>query len=201
MRKELCRGTYNVEQVPGQVIVHATGVHPTTGYKVYFEPYKMPNAFALIHERPEGFVGEMVTPFAVSISYFARDKVKSVLVVDADGRHNVPVEQVPDTHLVAKGPGDSPGPFTLPSLDKEGSAAPELDARELVVRRAEGVGFSNTFSFQEALEGAISDAASKLPPSTVADQLIKVEVVSMGAEIGGIAGLHRLSIHVIASAT
>lgn len=96
MQKELCRGTYRAEQAHGQVTVFATGQHPTGGYKVSFEPIKMPNAYKLYHERPEGIVNQMVTPFDVNTTYTAHKKVATVSVTDADGGHKVPVEQVLD---------------------------------------------------------------------------------------------------------
>jgi len=96
MQKELCRGTYRAEQAHGEVTIFAAGQHPTGGYKVYFEPVRMQNAYELYHERPEGVVNQMVTPFNVNTTYTAHKKVETVSVTDADGGHQVPVEQVAD---------------------------------------------------------------------------------------------------------
>ena len=91
MTKELCHGTYSAAQHAGQVTVFAVGSHPTTGYHVYFEPLKMPNAYQLFHEKPQSIAGQMVTPFAVQTSYAHAGHLKSVLVIDAAGNHEVSV--------------------------------------------------------------------------------------------------------------
>jgi hypothetical protein len=77
MIKELCHGTYFAAQHAGQVTIFAIGSHPTTRYNVYFEPYRIPNTYALIHERPQGIVGQLVTPFAVNTSYYHAGSLSS----------------------------------------------------------------------------------------------------------------------------
>jgi hypothetical protein len=91
MTKELCHGNYSATQHAGRVTVFAVGSHPTTGYKVYFEPVRMQNAYELYHERQDGSVGNIVTHFAVQTSYDHAGDLKSVLVTDATGGHEVPV--------------------------------------------------------------------------------------------------------------
>jgi hypothetical protein len=197
MIKELCHGTYVATQHAGQITIFAVGSHPTTGYKVYFEPYRMPNTYGLIHERPQGIVGQMVTPFAVHTSYYHAGELKSVLVIDATGKHEIPVVAAAEKQLeVAHGGGGLPGPFRLPTI--EGEAAHHEDFRSMVVPRAPGIGYSGKFSFEEALQNAISDAQRHLPVPHIPDLLLQVEVTSIGAEIGGFAGLHVLVVHVIA---
>jgi hypothetical protein len=197
MVKELCHGTYFAMQVRGHVYVFAVGLHPTTGYKVYFEPYKMPNTYALIHERPQGIVGQLVTPFTVYTSYYRAGEIKSVLVIDATGKHEVPVVVVTELQLeVAHGGGGFPGPFKLPLI--EGESAYLEDDRAMVVPSAVGTGYSSGFSFEEALNNAITDGRNHLGfPNP--DLPVKIEVTSIGAEMGGFGGMHALVVQVIAS--
>ncbi|HXK61128.1 MAG TPA: hypothetical protein PLP42_14670 [Acidobacteriota bacterium] len=152
----------------------------------------MPNAFALVHERPS-VAGTAITPFSVEIVYRAGDQVDTVLIWDSKGKHSVKVEQVSeDQLLLCRGGGDLPGPFT----EKPDG---EVDARELIVREAEGIGFSTSFSVEEALQNALADAANKLGTPPNPDSLLTAEVVSIRTQMGGIAGLRQLSVHVIAS--
>jgi len=198
MIKELCHGTYLSVQHATQVTIFAVGSHPTTGYNVYFEPYRMPNTYALIHERPQGIVGQMVTPFAVHTSYYHAGELKSVRVIDATGNHEVPVVAVAQEQLeVAHGGGGLPGPFKLPLI--EGETALREDARAMVLTSAPGIGYSSGFSFEEALKNAITDAQHHLPGPHIPDLPLKIEVTSIGAEIGGFGGVHVLVVHVIAS--
>jgi len=53
-------------------------------------------------------------------------------------------------------------------------------------------GYSNSFSLEEA----ILDAIRQLPTSDIPDWLTVVHIASIDAELGGIAGLSRLKVHV-----
>ena len=95
----LCLASYNAEQVPGVVLIHAHGFHPTSGYHVFFELSPLdifPPQFLLWHIKPSGPVLDVITPFSVSTSFLASEPIKTVVVYDADGKHTVKVEQVPD---------------------------------------------------------------------------------------------------------
>lgn len=95
----LCSATYSAQQVPGAVIIFAAGVHPTPGYKTYFEELPItvfPPQHRLMHVKPKGMVAQVITPFMVETSFPAEDKIDEVIVHDANGEHKVPVEQVPD---------------------------------------------------------------------------------------------------------
>ena len=98
-KAELCVGKYSAQQVPGAVLIFACGVHPTGGYKTYFKksPIEIyPPQFILMHEKPDGFVTQVITPFMVYTQFNAEEKIDEVFVHDANGKHRVPVEQVPD---------------------------------------------------------------------------------------------------------
>jgi hypothetical protein len=103
--KALCKASYRAEQIPGFVIITARGSHRTGGYQVWFEqsPIRIfPPELILHHERPE--VGpDVITPFSVTHSFEASDPVERVVVHDRDGRHEVPVEQVPDAVDLCEG--------------------------------------------------------------------------------------------------
>jgi hypothetical protein len=98
----LCAASYGAEQVPGLVLVYAHGFHMTSGYKVFFERSPIdvyPPEFVLWHIKPSGVVLEVITPFTEMTEFRADKKVAKVVVHDSNGRHEVPVEQVPDTAL------------------------------------------------------------------------------------------------------
>jgi len=101
----LCKATYRAEQIPGLVIVTARGSHPTGGYRVWFEQSAIrifPPELNLFHEKPE--VGpDVITPFSVTHSFEASEPVERVVVHDRNGRHEVPVEQVPDAVETCEG--------------------------------------------------------------------------------------------------
>ena len=107
----LCSASYSAEQVPGVVLIHAHGFHPTSGYQVFFEQSMLtifPPEFLLWHIKPSGPVLEVITPFSVSTSFRADKPVEAVVVHDADGKHRVEVEQVPDRKSPGKAAAKKP---------------------------------------------------------------------------------------------
>ena len=99
---EPCAAPYRAEQVPGAVLIFAHGVHPTSGYVVFFEKSPIdvfPPEFSFWHVKAAGIVLEVITPFTEYTSFKAKEKVEAVVVHDANGKHEVKVEQVPDLLL------------------------------------------------------------------------------------------------------
>lgn len=66
----------------------------------------------------------------------------------------------------------------------------------LAPRPRRAIGYSDTWSFEEAF----GDAVKNLPPaySGEADHLTTVRVTSMGAQLGGFAGFHRMFVAIVA---
>ena len=98
----LCEATYRAQQIPGAVLVFADGMHPTSGYVTFFEQTPIdvfPPEFVLWHIKPSGIVLQVLTPFSVHVSFNAPGEVKRIVVHDANGPHQVDVEQVPDAAL------------------------------------------------------------------------------------------------------
>jgi hypothetical protein len=96
---ELCQATYKAEQVPGQVMVHATGYHSISGYQAFFEQLPSavpPPVLQLWHTKPSGPVLDVITPFAITTTFPASGKISAVTVVDSAGKHTVSVEQAQD---------------------------------------------------------------------------------------------------------
>ena len=148
---ELCAASYRAEQLPGTVVIHATGVHNTTGYRVFFEESPaavFPPPFLLFHSRPAGIVHNVVTPFSISTSFHADQEVKQVVIQDANGKHTVAVE-----HLSVR------------ALDHMAEDAPRLtgiEAETIVfdcIREA--VGFNGPIRAQNSLKevGVVDDNA------------------------------------------
>jgi hypothetical protein len=98
----LCSASYRAQQVPGAVLIFADGMHPTSGYQAFFEQSPIdvfPPEFILWHVAPSGIVLQVLTPFTVYTSFKTTGQVERVAVHDANGRHEVGVEQVPDRLL------------------------------------------------------------------------------------------------------
>jgi hypothetical protein len=94
-----CAASYRAEQVPGVVLIFADGAHSTSGYRVFFEQSPIdvfPPEFLLWHVQPSGIVLQVITPFNEWTSFKAKEQIKTVVIHDANGRHEVEVEQVPD---------------------------------------------------------------------------------------------------------
>jgi len=62
--------------------------------------------------------------------------------------------------------------------------------------KVEGVGYSDSFCFDEAFENAVQNLPKDDNPFP--DKLIKITVESIGAELGGIAGFHRMVVRISA---
>ena len=96
----LGRANYRAEQARDAVIVFAFGVHPTPGYIDFFEQSPIdifPPEFIFRSIPPGWIVPQVLTPFAIWVMFGATEPVKRVRVHDADGAHEVPVEQMPKT--------------------------------------------------------------------------------------------------------
>lgn len=96
---ELCAAEYTATRVPpvldgpAKVFITAQGAHPTSGYRVMFHQSPTdvyPPEFSLWHIRPSGIVLEVLTPFTELVVFDETNRVESVVIVDATGRHQVP---------------------------------------------------------------------------------------------------------------
>ena len=90
---------YSAQQVPGAVLIFASGSHTTSGYKVRFQDTPIavfPPEYQFMHVKPTGIVLQVVTPFSAHTSFPATTTVKQVVVHDKQGKHHIDVEQVPD---------------------------------------------------------------------------------------------------------
>jgi len=101
---ELGRAVYRAEQAPDAVILFATGWHPTAGYVDFFEqsPLRIYPPQFIFRTIPPMMAPQVLTPFAIWVMFGASDPVETVTVYDADGRHEIRVEQSPDKIEAAK---------------------------------------------------------------------------------------------------
>ena len=92
--------TCSASQIPTQVVIKARGESPTAGYEVKLiqSPLRIwPPQWMLARKAPEGAVAQVITPFEVTASFSSGpDTVKTVVVTDAGGRHEVTVDQARD---------------------------------------------------------------------------------------------------------
>jgi hypothetical protein len=102
--RDLGRASYRAEQARDAVIIFAFGWHPTPGYTDFFEQSPIdifPPEFILHSVPPGGIVPQVLAPFAIWVMFGATEPVKTVTVHDADGPHEIPVEQTPKTLAAA----------------------------------------------------------------------------------------------------
>ena len=101
---ELGRAGYRAEQVPDAVIIFATGWHPTGGYVDFFEqsPLRIYPPQFILRTIPPVMAPQVLTPFAIWVMFGASEPVETVTVYDADGRHEIKVEQTPDKIAAVK---------------------------------------------------------------------------------------------------
>jgi hypothetical protein len=93
----LGRANYSALQARETVIIFAFGWHPTPGYVDFFEQSPIdifPPQFILWTIPPGGMVPQVLTPFAIWVMFGATDPIKTVTVHDADGAHEIDVEQL-----------------------------------------------------------------------------------------------------------
>ena len=86
-------------QIPGRVVIKASGSKPTPGHEVRFEESPLtvfPPEFSLVLIPPTGIVNQVITPFEVDTFFAATERVETVKVTDAVGRHEVLVDQAHD---------------------------------------------------------------------------------------------------------
>lgn len=91
--------TYTASQTPDTVMIKAMGENPTAGYevKIGMSPLRIyPPQFLLYRKKPDGMVAQVVTPFEVCASFKAGEAIKSIIISDAGGRHEVTVDQARD---------------------------------------------------------------------------------------------------------
>lgn len=104
-RGDLGRASYRAEQARDAVIIFAFGWHPTPGYTDFFEQSMIdifPPEFIFHSIPPYGIVPQVLTPFAIWVMFGATEPIKTVTVHDADGRHEIPVEQMPKALAASK---------------------------------------------------------------------------------------------------
>ena len=103
-RGDLGRASYRAEQAQDAVVIFAFGWHPTPGYTDFFEQSMIevfPPEF-IFHSVPPGWiVPQVLTPFSIWVMFGASEPIKTVTVHDADGSHEIDVEQTPDTLAAA----------------------------------------------------------------------------------------------------
>ena len=88
--------SYTATQKQDTVTVTVRGQNPTAGYENVLVPSKTtagPPEFVLVQKRPTGIVAQMISPFQVRASFKSEAPVKVIIVRDATGRRQVPVEQ------------------------------------------------------------------------------------------------------------
>jgi hypothetical protein len=94
------RAKYRAEQVPDCVMIFVEGENPTAAYqvKVAVNPEKIfPPNLTLYRKPPDGMAAQVITPYAVCVKFLCgKEAIDHVVLFDADGRVEIPVEQARD---------------------------------------------------------------------------------------------------------
>lgn len=171
------------------LLLWITGEAPNPGYEVDLDK-------SLLKVEPPSFVArwcqlpgtwpEVITPYSYREAFEIGERRDQVVVHHADGNLTVDVsEYAPDS--TPKYPESAPGD----TVSLISNAADPLSGDVLPV--GDAVGYSNAWDLGEALR----EAARGLPPRRrIPDYLKRCEVISIGAEVGGIAGLSRVFVRV-----
>jgi len=96
---ELCRASYRAHQIGNELLLFASGVHPTTGFKEFFSVEDLngtPPRFGFFCVKPGGIVLHVITPFQHNERIHLGRAVQTVQIEDADGKHDVEVEPFPE---------------------------------------------------------------------------------------------------------
>lgn len=95
------RGAYRAQQVPGAILIFAEGTNPTAGCEMKIAMNRtriFPPQFTLHVKRPE-MSAEVITPYALCVKWkvdHRQHRVERIVLFDAQGRVEVPVELVLD---------------------------------------------------------------------------------------------------------
>ena len=202
---DLGRASYRAEQAQDTVIIFAFGWHPTPGYTDFFEQSPIdvfPPEFIFRSIPPGGFWPQVLTPFAIWVAFGASEPVKTVTVHDADGRHEITVEQMSKTlaaskratwvggHVVRGGGGIFARPTTM-ATGEEGGGGPttmatgeeDINAPTTMATGEEGGGPTTMATGEEDARVA----ATMPPPITtlaVAEEAVAT-TMAVGEEGGG----------------
>ncbi|HYR74673.1 MAG TPA: hypothetical protein VEM96_02415 [Pyrinomonadaceae bacterium] len=196
--------------VLGQLIIWVEGRKPTRCHKARVErwPYRIyPAQYQVVACIDEGVIcPQMEMPYTTAASFTISQETLDamgglVVLHHRDGAEKVPVkviklsaEQTKSAAAEDTGGGGMPFPFSLGKVIETGRGEDIQILSGDKVKLHTATGYSNSFSFTEALQ----DAIGNLPPDTdpYPDKLVNVRVVQTGAEFGGIAGLNRMYVTV-----
>lgn len=90
---------YRANQIGDMVFLIATGTHGTLGYETFFEQALIdifPPQFILKHVAPCDITPQVITPFVAVTRFRASGAIDELTVHDAQGAHQVRVDQTPD---------------------------------------------------------------------------------------------------------
>lgn len=103
---ELCAAAYRAQQTAGSLVLFAEGIHPTSGFHpfLFYETASSgPPIFSLWHVRPSGPVLQVATPFSVWSAFQTLRTVSRALVKDANGTHEISVDQAAEAPAAHSG--------------------------------------------------------------------------------------------------
>ena len=174
------RRSIDAYRIGEHVLLVAEGDLPTPGFQVDIrqDPRRIfPPQFDLLRCPRPGIFPQVVTPFRFGETVRFPADQDTITVHHADGADQVPIQEYgKDLEAYADAVRGSADRSCPPGAD-------------------EATGFSRSLSFDEAFAHALANLPP-LPPSGVADALVRVQVVEIGALFGGIAGFNDLFVRV-----
>lgn len=174
----------------GTLALVAAGEIPSPCYQVRIQRSLLtvfPPHFGLVQcQKPGVICAEVVTPYSITHLFPIGSYSERVTVAHADGQDSVEVEHIRDYDASAKvtlaGGGEVPVAAIIP---------PSARSRHETV---EATGYSDTHSFDEAFKDAL-EALPKVKGG-YPDKMVRITVVEIGAEFGGIAHFDHMFVRV-----
>lgn len=105
MTTTLCRGIYRAVQLGDTIIITACGKHSASGYRVRLQKSSVaafPPEYDLKHHQPDFPSSADETEFVVWTSFPVEEIIDQVRIHDADGEHEVIVEQRKDSEILCR---------------------------------------------------------------------------------------------------
>jgi hypothetical protein len=92
-KTQLSRGHYTAHQIGDELLLIATGVHPTPGFKEFFKVKSLSGVpkLAFFCVTPSGIQPDVITPFQHHERFRVKGTVEKIVITDADGDHEVKV--------------------------------------------------------------------------------------------------------------
>lgn len=205
--------TLNAVYTMGKLVIQATGNKPAADtVRISRSPLMIyPPQYVVNQCRTGGGMAPgLMVPYTCNESFLTAPPVApfEITIYDVSGPHQIKIKIIDDPIKVQAPAGEpkvvggeipipvhsaSPAPLVMSNLFALGTATASK-ATTKAPQPVQSTGYSNEFSFEEAF----TDAIKNLPPdpNPYPDKQIHINVVGVGALLGGILGEHKMFVSI-----